>query len=64
MITVDPERDIPDRLVAYILSFFDDGHALRTVLSTVAERTMLETPAQANRLPALVLTLLGLNALG
>jgi protein SCO1/2 len=30
MITVDPERDIPDRLVAYIQSFFDDGHALRT----------------------------------
>ncbi|MEE8330326.1 MAG: SCO family protein [Acidimicrobiia bacterium] len=30
MITVDPERDVPDRLTAYVENFFADGYALRT----------------------------------
>lgn len=30
MVTVDPERDVPERLTAYVQNFFADGHALRT----------------------------------
>lgn len=30
MITVDPERDVPERLTAYVQNFFAGGHALRT----------------------------------
>ena len=30
MITVDPDRDDADRLTAYVQSFFDGAHALRT----------------------------------
>lgn len=30
MVTVDPERDVPGRLTAYIENFFAGGHALRT----------------------------------
>lgn len=30
MVTVDPIRDTPEQLVAYVSSFFDDAHALRT----------------------------------
>lgn len=29
-VTVDPERDTPERLASYIQAFFDDGIALRT----------------------------------
>lgn len=30
MVTVDPVRDTPEHLVAYVSSFFEDAHALRT----------------------------------
>ena len=30
MITVDPQRDTPERLTAYAQTFFDEAHALRT----------------------------------
>ena len=30
IITVDPDRDVPERVTNYLHAFFDDGHALRT----------------------------------
>ena len=38
MITIDPERDGPQDLTAYIRAFFDDGHALRTDDANVLRR--------------------------
>lgn len=30
MVTVDPERDVPEKLTEYLHTFFPEGHALRT----------------------------------
>lgn len=38
MVTVDPERDTPDRLVPYLSSFIDDPIALRTTDTDVLGR--------------------------
>lgn len=38
MVTVDPERDTPDRLVPYLSSFVDDPVALRTTDTNLLER--------------------------
>ena len=41
MVTVDPERDTPDRLVPYLSSFVDDPVALRTTDTGLLERVEL-----------------------
>lgn len=30
MVTVDPDRDVPEQLTLYVQAFFDGGHSLRT----------------------------------
>lgn len=38
MITIDPNRDVPDTLANYVHTFFDDGHSLRSTDAQVLEQ--------------------------
>ena len=38
VVTVDPDRDTPDKLANYVHAFFDDGHSLRTTDDEVLQQ--------------------------